>query len=189
MCVVNSVSREPKLGTGILTADSSQLTVFVVSSLLIAGGDCSRTTCQLAGLLLSSAPIQLAPCLSLREASAYPAIIPTTTAADNWDFIAGVPSYDEPSATALNATLLRDVQQRLRQESAVILETWLRDKEPLLEQLSPGELLAGIQARLLSGLMDGGVIEPLTATVRPPLVHTAMLLTPTQSCQVRGGSG
>ena len=59
----------------------------------------------------------------------------------------------------------------------------------LLEQLSPAELLAGIQARLLSGLMDGGVIEPLTATVRPPLVHTAMLLTPTQSCQVRGGSG
>ena len=143
-----------------------------LSRLLIAGGDCSRPTC-----------------LSLREASAYPAIIPTTTGADNWDFIAGVPSYDEPSATALNTTLLRDVQQRLRQESAVILETWLRDKEPLLEQLSPAELLAGIQARLLSGLMDGGVIEPLTATVRPPLVHTAMLLTPTQSCQVRGGSG
>ena len=66
--------------------------------------DCSRTSLQLAALVLKSSPGELAPCLSLREAIAQPAICANAAnpnGVTEWDFVSSLACYEENVTSSL----------------------------------------------------------------------------------------
>jgi hypothetical protein len=80
--------------------------------------DCSRTSLQLAALLLRSSPGELAPCLSLREAIAQPAICANAAnpnGVTEWDFVSSLACYEEnvtaslPSFCDMQVSLKRSI--------------------------------------------------------------------------------
>jgi hypothetical protein len=102
-----------------------------------------------------------------------------TAGVANWDFVSAIPSYDVSASYDM-----REVRRHLRRECAGILEAWLRDKEPLLEQLEPDALVSALQERLLQGLDQAAGPAVVKTTTTIPVV-SAMLLTPPPSLEAR----
>jgi hypothetical protein len=46
--------------------------------------------------------------------------------------------------------LLLAVQQRMRRESATVLEGWLRSREPLLDKMAPDDVVIALQDSVCS---------------------------------------